>query len=192
MTDTSPKDLPMYAVETQFPMTQPADHLNVTPSELGLDSRPLERGDFVRVAARYLNIARRQASCPAVMLVTLQAPEGESLTQAMAHQQLWMSTLRERLRQQLRRSDVLLPLEGGCMGIVLMDTLASAVPMIEQRLLRALDWPMEGSDSPQRPQLRVGSAVDMLVNGHEPSAEALVWAAEQDLHPADASSHRLN
>jgi len=187
----------MAASHSPLPGPQAAAATSGTATPLDLPAPAvLERMEFVRLLGRQLQVARRQANCPAVMLVTLQAPEGASRAAVREHQQRWMLPLYQRLRQQLRRSDLLLQLEGGCLGVIFMDTVFSALPAIEQRLAQGLNSPLtapaDGNTQAERPSLRMGTAVDVMVNGHEPSADALVWAAEQDLHMAAMAGYQLN
>ncbi|HSI51820.1 MAG TPA: diguanylate cyclase [Ideonella sp.] len=183
----------MYAVETQYQPTMPAVARQRPAEEaVGNDQRPLDRLGFVQLVHRHLNQARRHGTCPAVLLVTLQATDAMVTTGTLAQHAQWLQALRERLRQQLRRSDLLLPLEGGCMGVLLLDTQAPALPKIQQRLQKAMAWPLEGRAAAARPQLRMGAAVDSTEHGQEPSAEELVWAAERALRPVTAGTEQAN
>jgi len=174
----------MYAVETQYLPTLPVIFQQRQAEDRhGHGPHTMDRLSFVQLVHRHLNQARRHGTCPAVLLVTLQAAEGRHTLMAPAQHAEWMHTLHERLRQQLRRSDLLQPLEGGCMGVLLLDTQAEALPRIQQRLQKTMAWPLEDGAAGPRPQLRMGAAADGLEHGQEPSAEALVWAAERALQP---------
>jgi len=189
----------MYAVETQYQPTMPSmpamppivrQH---TASEAnGAGQQTMDRLGFVQLVHRHLNQARLHGTCPAVVLVTLQSTENVATAAAPLPDPQWMRVLRERLRQQLRRSDLLLVLDGGCMGVILLDTQAQALPRIQQRLQRAMAWPPVERAMGAMPQLRMGAAVDGPDHGQSPEAETLVWAAERALRPITANAQQTS